>query len=199
MNPQPAIEIEQSDRSLLREFRKGDQQAAEVLYVRYASRIRALIQANCSMQLSQRVDPDDVMQSVFRSFFEGASQGLYDAPQGTELWRLLLVIALNKLKKEERRHRTGKRSVDRTQAISADTELPAYADNAHDWEYVVMQLTIEEALAKLPTQHRLMMELRLQGYEVAEIAERSGRSKRSVERCLQDVRKHLKATLEQGE
>ena len=42
-----------------------------------------------------------------------------------------------------------------------------------------------------------MVELRIQGHEVAEIARQTGRSKRSVERALQEVRSKLRTLLQQ--
>jgi DNA-directed RNA polymerase specialized sigma24 family protein len=41
-----------------------------------------------------------------------------------------------------------------------------------------------------------MLELRVQGYEVAEIAKETGRSKRTVERNLQEIRAWLRAYLD---
>jgi RNA polymerase sigma-70 factor, ECF subfamily len=41
-----------------------------------------------------------------------------------------------------------------------------------------------------------VIRLRMEGYEVAEISKMTGRSKRSVERNLQDGRKRLDALLE---
>ena len=54
-----------------------------------------------------------------------------------------------------------------------------------------LQIAIKEALQTLPAQHQRMVELRIQGYEVSQIAEKTGRSKRSVERVLQETRKRL--------
>src|SRR5436190_7312745 len=81
-----------SDGSLLRRFRGGSQDAATLLYHRYAERVHALAKAQCSPELARRLEPDDIVQSVFRTFFQKASQGLYDAPAGEDLWSLLLVI-----------------------------------------------------------------------------------------------------------
>src|SRR2546428_2278489 len=86
-----------SDRSLLGRIRRGQKDAATVLYMRYAERLRALAVAQCSPGLAKRVEPDDIVQSVFRTFFRRVTQGQYDVPAGEELWKLLLVMALNKI------------------------------------------------------------------------------------------------------
>ena len=80
-----------SDHSLLVRLRGGQQDAATQLYVRYAQRLRALVRARCSSQLVRRLEPDDIVQSVFRRFFRHVLQGDYDVPPGEELWGLLLV------------------------------------------------------------------------------------------------------------
>src|SRR5438093_198831 len=74
-----------SDRSLLLRFREGSQDAATLLYLRYAQRLLALVHAQSSLDLAVREDPEDLVQSVFRSFFEGVNRGYYDIPAGEEL------------------------------------------------------------------------------------------------------------------
>src|SRR5437588_8862412 len=103
-----------SDHSLLRRFRGGNQDAATQLYLRYAARLRALALAQCSPQLARRVDTEDIVQSVFCSFFDAAKRGAYDVPAGDEFWKILLVIALNKIRNQEAFHRAAKRNVRRT-------------------------------------------------------------------------------------
>ena len=54
--PRPSLPSpEPSDHSLLRRFRHGSQDAATQLYLRYAQRLRALAQAQCSAELARRV------------------------------------------------------------------------------------------------------------------------------------------------
>ena len=58
-----------------------------------------------------------------------------------------------------------------------------------------LQLTIDEALDRLPGPHKHMVLLRLEGYEVGEISRKTGRSKRTVERILQESRNRLSELL----
>jgi RNA polymerase sigma-70 factor (ECF subfamily) len=182
---------EPSDHSLLRRFRSGSQDAATQLYLRYVERVRALARSRFSADLAGRVDVDDVVQSVFRHFFHGARQGYYDVPDGDALWKLFLVMAINKIRTLVAFHRAAKRDVRLTYASpplddALDDQLGH--DNAPAFFF---ELAVEEALQRLPTAHRRMIELRVEGYEVAEIARQLGRSKRTVERILQEARKRL--------
>jgi RNA polymerase sigma-70 factor (ECF subfamily) len=185
------LQLEHSDRSLLLRLRGGQQDAATELYLRYAQRLRALVRSRCSVQLSRRLEPDDIVQSVFRRFFRRVLQGDYDVPPGDELWGLLLVIALNKIRTEEAFHRAGKRDV----RLCTDAADPGSLQAPEESETALLQLCVEDALGQLPPQHRIMVELRIQGHEVAEIALHVGRSKRTVERTLQEVRGRLRLLL----
>lgn len=177
-----------SDHSLVQRLRGGCEDAATQLYVRYAHRLRALARAKWTPDLARRVDIDDIVQSVFGSFFRGASRGLYQVPAGEEIWKLFLVIALNKIRAKCAFHRAAKRDIRMT--AGAD-ELEGATTKDDDTAYTVLQMTIQEALAGLPEVNRQIILLRIEGYEVAEIAERTGRSKRTVERILQESRKKL--------
>src|SRR5262245_33702797 len=103
-----------SDHSLLRRFRDGSQDAATELYKRYARRLHALVKVQCPPHLSRCVEADDLLQSVFAIFFQKASQGHYDVPAGEDLWKLLLVITLNKIRNKVAFHSAAKRDVSLT-------------------------------------------------------------------------------------
>src|SRR3954447_25024565 len=98
-----------SDRSLLRRLQHGQADASTELYLRYAERLLALAAAQSSPELARRVDPEDIVQSVFRTFSRRASLGHYTVPDGEEIWKLLLVIALNKVRAVGAFHRAAKR------------------------------------------------------------------------------------------
>jgi RNA polymerase sigma-70 factor (ECF subfamily) len=187
-----------SDRSLLRRLRHGSQDAATQLYLRYAHCLKELAKARCSTDLARRVDVDDIVQSVFGSFFRAVSLGCYDVPAGEELWGLFHAIALNKIRAKGAFHRAAKRDVRAT--IGGDAlELAEAAAHENDASYAVLLMTIEEALQALPPQHRTMLQLRIEGYEIAEIARETGRSKRTVERILQETREALRRRLGEGD
>jgi RNA polymerase sigma-70 factor, ECF subfamily len=182
-----------TDQSLLRRFRSGDQDAATQIYLRYAHRLRALAQVQCGKDLGQRLDADDIVQSVFRSFFRVAKDGFYDVPAGEELWKLLLVMALNKIRAQGAYHRAAKRDVRQT---TGGDHLEAAMPRHDDEAFAVLQMVVAESLQHLPQVSRSIVELRIEGYEVAEIAKKTGRSKRTVERNLQDYRSALTKILD---
>ncbi len=185
-----------SDGSLLRRFRAGSDQAATDLYLRYARRVYRLAQVSCGDDLGRRLDPEDIVQSVFSSFFRRAREGHYNVPDDEELWKLLLVIALNKIRACGNFHRAARRDVRATHAAGT---LEA-ADDRHDEQALaLLRLVIDEILARHAAVDRAIIGLRIEGHGVAEIAGRVHRSRRTVERVLQGFREELRASLEEGE
>jgi RNA polymerase sigma-70 factor, ECF subfamily len=186
-NPGPAS----SDGSLLRRYRDGSEEAAQEIYRRYAQRLRALAQAKCAPDLASRLDVEDIVQSVFGSFFRGASKGYYEVPAGEELWKLFLVIALNKIRAKGAFHRAAKRDVRLTASQESFGRAGETLAREEATDQAFLQLALDEVLERLPPTHKQMVVLRLEGYEVAEMSRKTGRSKRTVERILQESRKRL--------
>lgn len=184
-----------TDASLLVRFRRGEEDAATQLYLRYAGRLRALAANQASADVRRRVDPDDIVQSVFRTFFRRAAAGQYEVPAGEELWKLFLVIGLNKVRAVAAFHKAARRDV---RATAGGSEFDKAADEtpaADEAALSALRLTIDELLAPLPATHREIVELRIGGHEVAEIAAKTGRAKRSVERILQEFRDALRGQI----
>ena len=183
--------IVDTDHTLLRRFQAGQQDAATALYVRYANRLQALAKKQTSQSLSPRFDPEDVVQSVFRTFFRRASEGCYEVPVGEELWQLLLVMALNKIRKLGSFHRADKRDAGLTVVSEHYNEVPAGISGDDAIAYQTMKMVIDELMLKLPHSQDRIIQLRIEGHEVNEIAQLTQRSKRTVERILQQFRQQL--------
>jgi RNA polymerase sigma-70 factor (ECF subfamily) len=188
MNHSGGHVVEQSDGTLLRRFRSGEGDAATALYVRYASRLQALARMQTAPNLSARFDPEDVVQSVFRTFFRRAAEGLYDVPPGAQLWQLLLVLALNKVRSLASFHRAQRRDVRRT---AGDPSLEIHRGADDQTPAQILNFVVQDVLGQLPVVQQQIVELRIDGHEVGQIADITGRSKRTVERVLQKFRLRL--------
>lgn len=187
--------IEHSDHSLLRRYRGGESDAATALYLRYAHRLQALADKQTDPRIALQVDPEGIVQSVFRTFFRRVSDGHYDVIESEELWKLFLVIALNKIRKSANHHRAAKR--DATLASSLDAPLLDVASAQDQRALQTLRLTIHEILSDVSDSQRQIVLLRIEGHEVQEIADQVGRSKRSVERLLQEFRNRLRESIEE--
>ncbi len=188
--PDASFSGDSPDDLLLRRFQSGQEDAATQLYARYAARLLDLAQRRTGHDLNQRVDPEDVVQSVFRTFFRRAAEGSYQVPDGDTLWKLLMVITLNKIRSLADYHRADKRDVRRTEGIQANDNDPRAQDSLE-----MLRMTIDDLTRDLPDTHRKMIHLRIEGFTVTEIADRVERSKRSTERVLQTFRSQLLSQL----
>ncbi|MCA9212196.1 MAG: RNA polymerase sigma factor [Planctomycetales bacterium] len=178
--------MQSSDSTLLGRYRKGDDDAATALYVKYANRLRNVAVSQTSQNLAARFDADDVVQSVFRTFFRRASEGYFDVPPGDEIWSLFLVIALNKVRRLGKMHRRKRRDVGATESIESSN-----AESHESDALMTLQMSIDELLEALPSDKKQMIEMRIQGYGVTEIAEETDRCTRTVERTLRQFRESL--------
>jgi len=186
------------DRSgnLLARWRGGDQQAAAELFHRYATRLVALARSHLSRRLARRVDPEDVVQSVYRCFFADAQEVRFDCEQQGDLWRLLVTITLHKLRDQAKHNSCAKRSINGEQYFGSEDTLfglraAALANGPSPLEAVALADQLEHLLRPLEPRQRDMVQLRLQGYSLEEIAVRADCSQRTVIRTLERVKKNL--------
>jgi RNA polymerase sigma-70 factor (ECF subfamily) len=179
---------------LLARWRGGETRAAEELFGRYTERLLALARCHLSGKIAQRLDPEDVVQSAYRSFFTDVNR--YTLQRSGDLWRLLAAITIHKLHHQVARHTAAKRSVEREQSFEAEgvmlgVEADAVAQDPSPSAAVAVVDELQQLMADLAPLHRRMVELRLQGYQVREIAGETERSERFVRKVIEEVRARL--------
>lgn len=178
---------------LLQELQERLPGAADEVLARYLSRLQALVQSRLGGLLSRRVDPDDIVQSALRSFFVRAVEGDFNLEQPGDLWRLLATITLRKVARTAAHHRAAKRDIRREgDADFAVTSLePTAADSAAAAEELIW------LMKRLSAESRQALQLRLNGFEIQEIAARLKRSERTIRRWMNDIRSLMHSRLEQ--
>jgi RNA polymerase sigma-70 factor (ECF subfamily) len=178
---------------LVARWRNGDQEAAGDLFQRYAERLAALVRSRLSTRFAQRLDAEDVVQSAYRSFFGHVREGRFAIERGGDLWRLLVVVTLHKLQHQVRHNTAGKRAVGREQNDQLHDErfVEVTAQGPSPIEAVAVADQLEEVMRRLEPLPRRMLELRLQGHDLAEIAAATQRTQRTVRRVLEKVKEQL--------
>jgi RNA polymerase sigma-70 factor (ECF subfamily) len=181
---------------LVARWQQGDQQAATELFQRHVDRLVALAQTRLSSKLSQRIDPEDVVQSAYRSFFAGTRDGRYDLQRGGDLWQLLVTITLHKLHNQVRHNLAQKRAVSQEQWLDphldpGETPTAMMAQEPSPLEAVTLIDEVEQLMRGLNPEQRPILQLRLQGYDLREIANETQCSHRTVCRVLERVRQQL--------
>ena len=178
------------DRSLLDLWRGGDETAARELFDRYADRLVGLARRRLGQRLARRVDPEDVVQSVFRTFFARAKAGQFTISGQDDLCKLLFHLTVVKALRQVRHHKAAKRNLGQ-EVEPAREELPEAHpfDREPNPEAVNAFLDqLEHFLKQLRPEERQILELRMQGCNVAEIAEKLGTYERKVFRLLERIR-----------
>jgi DNA-directed RNA polymerase specialized sigma24 family protein len=183
--------------NLLQRWRDGDEQAADELFEAYIDGLLAYVRRRMSPALARRLDPEDVVQSVYRSFFSRARDGQYIIERSGDLWRLLLGISFNKLQSQVEHHTAGKRSFRKESHAAADADDVTGFHPAAGGPTVEDVLAVSEELdrlvASLPERHREILDRRLRGESIPDIAAAVGRSERSIRRVLNACRDELEA------
>lgn len=177
----------------------GDEQAAREVFDRYLRRLVALARSRLSDRLQQKVDADDVVQSAFRSFFVRARDGQYVIERSGELWSLLASITRNKLLKKAEHFRHQKRDLQRDRVLAASDDSScdrAFIVEPTEEEAVALSDEVEFLMRELVPRQRTMLELRLQGQTIPQIADAVERSERTVRRFLIQFRKELEDRLQ---
>jgi RNA polymerase sigma-70 factor (ECF subfamily) len=181
-----AMEQDSSFDDLMRRVRQGDNAAAEQIYTQYANRVIGLARSRLSNPIRQKEDPDDVAQSVFKSFFRAQQAGQFQLEDREGLWKILFVITLRKCARRYERYRA--------QSRDARKEVALEDDVAHEpapEEAVLLTETVEELLRDLHDRERPILVLALNGHTPEEISTRIGRTERTVYRVLKRVREKL--------
>jgi len=165
----------------------GPTPAAEadgLLFRRYAQRLSRLAEQHLSRKLAARVDGDDVVQSVFRTFFRRNAAGEFRIDSSAELWRLLVQITLRKARAEARGHTAEKRNVG-AEAADGDAWLAAaMSREPGPAEAVALVDQIERLLRGFPTEYASVLDMRLEGHDVVAIAAKLSLSRRTIHRML---------------
>lgn len=185
--------------ALMVRLRSGEDAAAREVFVRFAARLAGLARVHLDSRLAVKVDPEDVVQSAYKSFFVRQRDGQLDVGTWDGLWGVLTLITLRKCADRAAYYRADKRDVAReTPGGSSEDSVPAMIDLALDREprpeEAVELAEVVDALFRSldDPDERSILELSLQGHTAAEISEKLGRAERSVRR----LRERVKARLE---
>ena len=179
------------DREVLERWRAGDEEAARQLFDRYAERLVALARRRINQRLASRIDPEDVVQSVFRTFFHRAQQGQFRIDDQDELGKLLVRITLHKTLRQVAFHKAAKRdlTLEQGQGERSRAPLDEMLDGEPSSEEAVAFLDqLEHFFSRLRTQERQILELRLQGLSNDEICQRLGIYERKIRRVIERIR-----------
>lgn len=179
------------DQVLIDLWRQGDEDAARQIVENYLDRLLLLARRRLSQRLASRVDAEDIVQSVFRTFFHRLKEGKFVFAEQDDLCKLLMRITLHKTLRQVAFHKAAKRDpgMETAQGEHHREQLLALLDAEPTPEATVAFCDqLEHFLAQLRPQERQILELRLQGFTNEEIAQKLGLYDRKIRRVLEHVR-----------
>jgi RNA polymerase sigma-70 factor (ECF subfamily) len=194
----PAMSRGESFEDLLARLRAGDDDAATEVFNRFARRLIGLAHARLDQQVKRKADPEDVVQSVYKSFFVRFAEGQFDLKSWDSLWSLLTVLTVRKCGQHIDYFHAARRDVRGEVPMSPG---PAGDDARTPWEAIdrdptpaeaaVLTELVEQVQRGLEPRHRAIVSLALQGHGPAEVSAQLGCSERTVRRVLERVREWL--------
>ncbi|TWU44000.1 RNA polymerase sigma factor [Novipirellula aureliae] len=175
--------------SIRKSLQEGESVAARKLFDEYSCKLIHLASQNIHPALLKRFDGEDVVQSVFRTFFRRQEEGSFQIEHSQQLWQLLVTLTLCKTRSHARKHTAEKRNAATEQLLSASDQIQSNQASPEDalalWEEIDIVLT------GLPTRTAEIISMRLEGRNRSEIAKRLSLSRQTVHRILKLVQDRL--------
>ncbi len=165
-------------------------------FERFSRRLIGLARVHLHGRLKHKVDPEDVVQSAYKSLLARYGDETLAAEDWEGLWGLLTLITVRKCADRARYYQAECRELRREGGASSNS------DSNPDWlmatgreptpdDAVILIETVTNFLRQLTGDERTIVELSLQGYSTQEISDQTGRAERSVRRMRERVRNHL--------
>lgn len=193
---------------LLARLKAGDESAASEILERYEAQVRLVVRRCLPRVLRSRFDSQDIMQSVWRSFFQRLRgepvDDLHGVPvqegdaslefrDSSQLFAFLSRMARNKVIDQYRRETTQKADIHRMQALytgpGADLDPPDGSESASAVLEAADELSHWRSL--VPEDRQILIDLKADGHSSKEIGSKLGISERTVQRVLEDLRQRL--------
>lgn len=186
----------QSDRALMRRIGRGDEAAATELVLRHGGRMRRV----AARLLGTRADAEDAVQRAFVQCLTAAATYRPEWAVSTWLYRILSNICVDELRRRRVRLRLeGAGPGDARDGRPGPTKGWGPAAGRGPAESAGARIDLQRALAKVPTEARLLLVLRyVDGLSYGELARVRGISLNTVKSQLARGKSILRTALEEG-
>lgn len=197
MDDDPLQRPEESDLAALRAG--GDILGAEVL-TRFSSRLAGLVRSKLGWRLRRKLDPEDVVQSVFKSFVRLQQEKDLSFENWESLWGLLALITVRKCGHKIEHFMAACRRVSAEHSIAPGTGpvddesrrcIEALSREPDPVHTAIVAETLAGLLDGLDDRDRRIVTLALEGATSTEISEEVQRSERTVQRVLKRIWEQL--------
>ena len=190
------------DGSSFRDFamrlNSGENSAACELLDRFSGRLVNLAQAKLSPRITTKSDPEDVVQSVLRTFFRRLGSREVELRDWSSLWGLLSLLTIRKCAMRGRTFGTARRDVNREVPLDVAicSELSASDREPTPVEVAIFVDLLENLLMAASPRDRLVIEGLIAGKSISELSRELGRTERTIYRAIERFRAVLVNMLE---
>ena len=153
--------------SLHRRLAAGTESVAFDIDLVFRDRLCRLVDREMHQIYKRRQDPEDIVQSVLKSFFKRAKKGEYFFEDQESIWSLLKQVARNKLRKQITKDKTQKQDVFRE--LHDNDEILVSPVSVNDAQAHVLGAALEIALSRTESPTPDFFRLQLFGYEIMDI------------------------------
>lgn len=172
-------------------FKPNSEESAHKLFHQHVDKLVDLARHRISQRYASRVDAEDVVQSVFRTFFKRAQAGEFTIKDEEDICKLLARITVYKTLRQIAFHQQAKRDARQESGNSEpgqDQLLAVMAQGPTPEEAVIFLDQLEHFLDQLPEEDQKICHLRMEGYGNKEISEMLGINERRIRRLMERLR-----------
>lgn len=179
-------------------LRHGDPTAAATVFHKYTRRLLSLASRHIHPKIRSRFDAEDVVQSVYRTFFNRYASGQFQLNQWDEVWALLAQTTLRKCANRAKHHGAQRRNGFLDQEFGPGESAGDHPDRLcpTPLELAEVKDTIRALLEGMDATDAAIFALMIQGCTIPQISGAVGRSERTVSRRLDLFRRRARRLLD---
>lgn len=176
---------------------RDDREPAEQLWKHFSGRMQNLARRQLDPQTRRTYDEQDAANSAFHSLCQGINDGRFEQVTDRDsMWGLLAIITARKVSKQQRSENRQKRGSGQVRGDSVFAEFGINGLDAVEGTEPTPELTamFKETCGRLieslgdPMLENIVR-LKFEGYRNTEVAKRVGRTRRTIERKLEQIRR----------
>ena len=177
--------------SFVNSLRQGDPDATRTVFDQYVDKLVGMARKRISQRLVSRIDAEDVVQSVFRTFFHRAKEGQFEFHDPDDICKTLARITIHKVFRQVAHHQAAKRNAGREMGSGdedQDLVVNLVSREPSPQEAAELLDHMEHFLSQLKPQDRQILEMRMQGFTTVEIAQKMEITDRKIRRLMTRLR-----------
>jgi RNA polymerase sigma-70 factor (ECF subfamily) len=172
--------------SVVEKLSQGDEAAAEQVFRAYEPYLRQVVRRQLGTDLRAKFDSVDIVQSVWSDLLQGFRQSAWSFRDADQLKAFLVTATRHRfLDRARRQRRAMSKEAPRVTDLAVENMVAsAQPSPSHVLQAEELWQRMQE---KCPPAHRTLLQLKRDGFTVAEIAARTGLHEDSIRRILRDL------------